>query len=60
MDNNFEFSLGAIHQTPTNIEFKRGRVVHSKKTAHSGGEEYKFGYANDVIPCPKCKDATNA
>ena len=60
MDNNFEFSLGAIHQTPTAEGIKEGRVVHSRKTSHSGGEEYKFGYVNDIIPCPKCKDAAHA
>ena len=60
MDNNFEFAIGAIHQTPTAEGQKEGRVVHSKRMSHSGGEEYKLGYVNDEIPCPKCKEATNA
>ena len=59
MDNNFEFALGAVHQTPTEDGQKEGRVVHSLKLNHSGNEGYKFGYVNDVIPCPKCKDATH-
>jgi hypothetical protein len=59
MDNNFEFSIGAIHQTPTPEMFKESRVVLSKKVSHSGGEEYKFGYVNDIVPCHKCKDTAH-
>lgn len=54
MDNRFEFSLGAVHQTTPPEELGNTRVVHSKKLNHSGLENYKYGYVNDVIPCGKC------
>lgn len=56
MDNRFEFALGSAHQTPTPEEEGSNRVVHSSKVGHSGSEEYKFGYVNDLTPCEKCKE----
>lgn len=57
MDNRFEFSMGAAHQVPTLEEAGRNRLVHSSRTNHSGSEDYKYGYVNDLTPCDKCKVA---
>lgn len=55
MDSNFEFSMGAAHQTPTPEDIPTTRTVHSAKAPHGFGKSgYKFGYVNDVRPCPVC------
>lgn len=55
MDNNFEFSIGAVHQLPTLEELPNTRTVHSAKASHgAGSSEYRYGPTNDVRPCPKC------
>ena len=55
MDNNFEFSIGSAHQTPTKEDIPTTRIVHSGKANHGiGTSGYKFGYVNDIRPCPKC------
>ena len=55
MDNNFEFSVGAAHQTPTREDLPTTRTVHSGYAKHGlGTDGYKFGYVNDVRPCTKC------
>jgi hypothetical protein len=56
MDSNFEFSMGAAHQTPTTEDIPTTRTVCSAFGPHgSGKSSYKFGYVNDVRPCPVCK-----
>jgi hypothetical protein len=55
MDNNFEFSIGAVHQIPTPEELPHTRTVHSAKAPHGAGSSaYQYGLVNDVRPCPKC------
>ena len=55
MDNNFEFSIGAVHQIPTPKELSSTRIVHSAKAPDgAGSSEYRYGLVNDVRPCPKC------
>jgi hypothetical protein len=57
MDNLFEFSIGSEHQTPTDPELPKNRMVHSTRVQHSGDEQYKYGYVNDLTPCNECKAA---
>jgi hypothetical protein len=55
MDNNFEFSIESAHQTPTKEDLPTTRIVHSGKAPHGlGMSGYKFGYVNDIRPCPAC------